>query len=188
MGSMNKFPLKWKATTPHISLKRHFIGLNRTQIDPSSYIFTNGPHAPYRAPLKDISQVLMAFNSDHGDEHAIKDYTNNEAGPAYVGSMFDHVGTLLYNDVLRVPLMISIPKHAPKNSEALVSGLDIAPTILELFGQTKANWCDGISLFSEENVAKRTIVGAEGYDQRAIFYKQRFKYTKSYVLSNNTCS
>lgn len=192
------------------------------------YLHYNGPHAPYRAPLKDIfatmtlstlsstrnfllslyqaeirymdryldtlaqaienlglsDKTTIIITSDHGDEHAIKDYINNEAGPHYVGSMFDHTGTLLYNDVLRVPLMISIPKTAPKNSDTLVTGLDLGPTVLELFGQSKAGWCDGISLFSEQDLASRNIVGAEGYDQRAIYYKQRFKYTKSYALSN----
>lgn len=130
--------------------------------------------------------TILIVNSDHGDAHELRTYTENEAGPAYTGSMFDHVGTLLYNDVLHVPLLISFPMQSVAYERTeYVSSLDIGPTILDMygFGLKKPVWFDGLSLFSEE-IKTRKVLGSEGEDQRAIFFKNRYKYMKSYASSD----
>ncbi len=128
--------------------------------------------------------TTIILNSDHGDTHELRTYTENEAGPDYTGSLFDHVGTILYNDVLHVPLFILEPnKNTHQKSLEIVSGLDIGPTVLKIFGLKTPRWCDGLSLFSPNSLQDREAVGAEGYDQRAIFYKNRYKYIKSYASS-----
>ncbi len=129
-------------------------------------------------------KTILVLNSDHGDAHELRTYSENEAGPAYRGSMFDHVGTLLYNDVLHVPLLISLPGlKKGKKIQEIVSGLDIGPTVLQFFGLQIPKWCDGLPLLSATALKERIVVGSEGYDQRAIFFKNRFKYTKSYASS-----
>jgi arylsulfatase A-like enzyme len=128
--------------------------------------------------------TVLIINSDHADTHELRTYYENEAGPAYTGSLFDHVGTLLYNDVLHVPLLISFPnKKIGEKIFDFVSSLDIGPTVLSLFGLTKPEWCDGVSLLSKEELKDRSIIGAEGEGQRTIFLEKRYKYIKSYEKS-----
>lgn len=128
--------------------------------------------------------TIFVLSSDHGDAHELRSYFENEAGPPYVGSNFDHVGTLLYNDVLHVPLLISLPSQEKGEKVSdVVSGLDIGPTILEMFGLAKPSWCDGLSLFSRAELKERSVIGSEGEAQRAIFLNNRYKYMKSYASS-----
>ncbi len=128
--------------------------------------------------------TTIIINSDHGDAHELRSYFENEAGPPYIGAMFDHVGTLLYNDVLHVPLMISLPgQKVSRKVYETVTSLDIGPTILNLFNIKVPEWCDGLSLLNLNKIKERNVVGAEGHDQRAIYFKNHFKYTKSYGSS-----
>ena len=43
-------------------------------------------------------------------------------------------GSTLYEEVVRVPLVVAGPGHAPRRVHAPVSLLDVAPTLLDLFG------------------------------------------------------
>lgn len=128
--------------------------------------------------------TVIIINSDHGDSHELRHYVENEAGHDYKGTLFDHVGTILYNDVIHVPLLISLPLQSKfeKFSE-YVTSLDIGPTILNLFNIKTPEWCDGISLFSKDKLKTRSVVGSEGENQRAIVLKNRYKYIKSYGSS-----
>lgn len=79
-------------------------------------------------------KTLIIVTSDHGeilDDHA---------------GHFDHHG--LYEGDIRVPLLIRFPKgkHGGKRIDALVSNVDIAPTIFDVLGLPKPRQFEGRSL------------------------------------------
>lgn len=59
-------------------------------------------------------------------------------------------GGLLYDNVLRVPLMISHPDLSSGTNGALVSTVDIFPTVLDLLGIRHENAIDGVNALSEK--------------------------------------
>jgi arylsulfatase A-like enzyme len=64
--------------------------------------------------------TVIAITSDHGDEFL-------EHGQEFHGRS-------LYNEVLRVPLVIHYPKASPRRIQTPVSMLDVGPTLLDLVG------------------------------------------------------
>jgi arylsulfatase A-like enzyme len=58
-------------------------------------------------------------------------------------------GFELWNTLVHVPLFIFVPGNAPRRIDVPRSGLDIAPTILELFGVERGSSLEGTSLVSE---------------------------------------
>jgi arylsulfatase A-like enzyme len=80
-----------------------------------------------------FDNTLIVFTADHGEE------------------LFDHGGFThgytLYEEVVHVPLLIKMPgqKHA-SDSNALVSLMDIYPTVLEITGATFEHDIDGRSI------------------------------------------
>jgi arylsulfatase A-like enzyme len=193
------------------------------------YLHFHAPHAPYRAPFRDIfatfpgwraftsyatmlnwlytstvhytdryveqvfqtletfellSNTHILFTADHGESQELRTFVENEIGPAYTGSFYDH-GATLYNDEVQVPLFLVSP-HFPTSHKysTFVSGLDIAPTLLDLAGQQAPTWCDGISL--RKALETRTeppadrILASEGFNERAILIHNRFKYIRAY--------
>ena len=75
---------------------------------------------------------ILVVTSDHGE--AFGDH-----------GLFFH-GQNLYNEVLRVPLIIRIPGWPPRRIEGPVSLVDIAPTLLDLWGLTPPADFEGYSL------------------------------------------
>lgn len=62
--------------------------------------------------------VIVVVSADHGEEF-------REHGGVYHGST-------LYEEQVRVPLIISVPRLAPRTIKAQVKLIDVAPTLLEL--------------------------------------------------------
>jgi arylsulfatase len=86
--------------------------------------------------------TVVVVTSDHGEnmgEH---------------GLYFHHGG--LYRPTVHVPLIISVPGAQPRHTDALVSTVDIAPTLLELAGQSLWPAARGKSLW---NVATERLEG-----------------------------
>jgi hypothetical protein len=69
-----------------------------------------------------LDHTLIVLSSDHGEEFG-------EHGGAFHGAT-------LYDEILRVPLLIAMPGVAPRQVATPVSLLDVAPTIVELAGGT----------------------------------------------------
>ncbi len=83
-----------------------------------------------------LENTLIVFTSDHGEsmgEH---------------GTMFNHDSTL-YDEILRVPLVLSSPKLFPEGRviEELVREIDIFPSLVDLIGAKKER-VDGKSVLS----------------------------------------
>jgi arylsulfatase A-like enzyme len=69
---------------------------------------------------------LIIFTSDHGEEFAEHDPT----------SFYDEHGHMLYEELLRVPLIIKLPnqEHAGRRVTPVVRMIDIMPTVLDVLG------------------------------------------------------
>lgn len=83
-----------------------------------------------------FDEALVVFTSDHGEEFWEHDG-------------FEH-GHTLYDEVLRVPLLVRLPggSHGGTAIEALVRQIDIAPSILELSDIAAPDSFQGASLMS----------------------------------------
>jgi hypothetical protein len=79
-----------------------------------------------------LDNTIIVVTADHGEEFA-----------EHHG--FGHARTL-YEEVLRVPLIISLPSSAPRVVDRRVSIVDLAPTLREIVGLDPAERSDGISL------------------------------------------
>ena len=96
--------------------------------------------------LKLSDHTLIVFTSDHGNmlgQHGMMDKS--------LGGFYD--------DLMRVPLLLRLPGALPagKTSDALVTTMDIAPTILDFLGATPLAKTHGRSL-------RETIAGSDpGY-------------------------
>jgi arylsulfatase A-like enzyme len=77
-------------------------------------------------------ETVVVVVADHGEslgEHGI---------------YYDHAG--VYEPQLKIPLIVHVPGLAPRRSDALVSTLDVAPTIGELTGVELRHDVSGLSL------------------------------------------
>ncbi len=102
-----------------------------------------------------IADSMMAVFSDHGEGrcfHGDKEH-------------FSHGGAL-YDNVIRVPFMITCPDINPGVSGNLMSTVDIMPTILSLLNVADAEYRDGLNILSE----KREMSYAEVWETEGGFY------------------
>jgi arylsulfatase A-like enzyme len=80
-------------------------------------------------------RTVIFVTSDHGEEFGEHGMTRH--------------GFEVWNTLVHVPLMVVAPGAQPRHVDALRSGLDLAPTILELFGVPVDPAFEGRSLVAE---------------------------------------
>jgi arylsulfatase A-like enzyme len=85
----------------------------------------------------DRERTALVFTADHGEELF------------ETWSRYDH-GMSLSEGVLWVPLWVQAPGVAPGRSQEVVELLQVAPTVLELFGLEPPYALDGASLLADE--------------------------------------
>ena len=102
------------------------------------------------ASLKDqglYEDTVFVLTSDHGE--AFKDH-----------GLFFH-GQNLYNEVIKVPLIVRVPGWKPREVEGPISLIDLAPTHLDLVGLTIPTDFEGQSLapamLGQEPVPNRPV-------------------------------
>ncbi len=94
-------------------------------------------------------KTILVFTADHGEEFAEH------------GSMEGH-GWTLYDEVIRVPLIIARPGADPAVVSHVASLVDVAPTILDLAGVPLPETFEGRALFeTEEGGGGDTVVFGE---------------------------
>ncbi|MCL2448667.1 MAG: sulfatase [Polyangiaceae bacterium] len=81
------------------------------------------------------ARTVIIMTADHGEEFGEHGMTRH--------------GFEVWNTLVHVPLMVLAPGAAPRHIDVLRSGLDLAPTILELFGVPADAPFAGKSLVSE---------------------------------------
>jgi hypothetical protein len=99
-----------------------------------------------------LNDALTVICSDHGE---------GRTHPENI--MFAHSGDV-YDNVLRVPLMIRHPDLAPGVRDDLVSTVDIVPTVLSLLGIEPGPGLDGVDLQSERRDAAYAETWTHGSD------------------------
>jgi arylsulfatase len=104
---------------------------------------------------RDLDEALLIFAADHGEsmiEHE---------------QWFTH-GYQVYEEIIRTPLMIRGPGVEPGRRDALVSGIDLVPTILRFAGVQPDAALDGVALQRRAAIPKDRIVFAEGESKKRL--------------------
>ncbi len=92
-----------------------------------------------------LGDIVAAVEARRGRDH-VAWIVHGSHGEAFSEHGFDGHGSELYEEVLRVPLVVSLPDAAPSRfSERAVSTIDLAPTVLALAG-AKSDDLPGFSL------------------------------------------
>jgi choline-sulfatase len=111
--------------------------------------------------------TIIIFSSDHGEGQARHQKTNKD---------------FLYEEVLKVPLIISCPGRLVENRQDrvhLVSGLDILPTVCDFAGIKPPPHQRGFSLrplVEDKPVRWREFVAAESYVTGRMIRTPQYKY------------
>jgi arylsulfatase A-like enzyme len=80
-----------------------------------------------------LDHAIVIVSADHGE--------------SFEHQLFLHAGPSLYNNLIRVPLLIHLPgQRTGRRLSALAQQADLLPTILDLVGVPAPNWTDGASL------------------------------------------
>jgi hypothetical protein len=94
----------------------------------------------------------------------------------------------VYEELLRVPLLVHVPGVAARRVDAPVTLMDLGPTILDLYGQTTPGSYMGQSLVpylrGQSPVLTRPIAAETGRLQRALIFPDGFKVIED--LNRNT--
>lgn len=111
-----------------------------------------------------LDKTIIVITADHGEE------------------FYEHQGWLhcckLYEEAIRVPLIIYVPGSKPQVIENLAQGIDIYPTVLNLLGVKIPNQAKGINLLSSNK--NKYVISEQLIDEKqAIISRDGFKYIKS---------
>lgn len=87
--------------------------------------------------------TIIIFSGDHGEAFLEHNFTAH-AGP-------------LYNEVMKIPLVMRIPGMAPRRWDRLADHIDVAPTLLHALGLPPHPAFQGIDLFGPPSTAPRTV-------------------------------
>ncbi len=136
----------WDTHEPHIrprGLKSYlFDTVDDTYIAEIEFIDLQlGKLIDYLEKTEQLEDTLIIFTSDHGENF----YES--------GSPFAH--DMLYENVTKIPLIISNPSFSKKEIRDLVQNIDIFPTLLELLRIRINNKVDGVSLVPFLNGGKK---------------------------------
>jgi len=85
----------------------------------------------------DMNNTIIVLVADHGESFGEHGLGTNRQG---------HHGTQLFDEALRVPLLVYSPGAAPATNDQLVSLVDIVPSVLETLGCTVPATLDGEGL------------------------------------------
>ncbi len=130
-----------------------------------------------------IGRLLHALDSLGLAENTIVVYTTDH-GEFMGGHGCIFKGYMMYDDLVRAPLMVRWPGHVPegKVSDALVSSVDLMPTLLDLAGVAAPAGADGRSfrslLLGRSSVHRDAIFSAFTAKpiQTRMIRTQRWKY------------
>ena len=157
MYAPDEIPLPESFHDPHERSMEHY---RRRLAHPGRQITPMAPFAPTEEQFREmaaaeygmismiddgVGEVLSALERTGLAENTVVVFTSDH------GDMFgDHgmmlKGSMHYEGCLRVPLLIAAAGRTPGRSDALVSSLDLAQTVLELAGASEYQGMQGVSL------------------------------------------
>ncbi len=100
------------------------------------------------AKVRDVDEALILFTADHGE------------------SMMEHErwfthGYHVYEEIVRVPLLVRGPDIHTQRSDALVSGIDVTPTILRFAQRSVPDGLPTTDLRFPERIAEGRVIHTE---------------------------
>lgn len=109
-----------------------------------------------------VGRLLDAYAQSHAIEDALVIVTSDHGE-----SMIEHEwwfthGYHVYEEIVRVPLMLRGPGVKPGTNANLVSGIDIAPTILQAIGAEVPAYMAQVDLRTGAGLTEQRIVYTEG--------------------------
>jgi arylsulfatase A-like enzyme len=152
-------------------------------------------HAPYKAGgegdtpferyIKQVSEIdaMLGTVREAIDEIGATDRTTivltADHGEAFGEHRTHYHAVSVYEELLRVPLLVHVPGVRPHRVDAPVTLMDLGPTVLDLFGQTTPGSYMGQSLVpflrGDSPVLTRLIAAETGRRQRALIFPDGFK-------------
>lgn len=167
--------------------------LKRTPRGESLFLFMHylDPHAPYNrgrgegSPFdrylaelsyvdKQLGRLLATLTRAKLDDRTVL-IVSSDHGESFGEHDAHYHATTLYDDVLRVPLLVRMPGVEPRSVETPVSLIDLGPTILDVFGLPTPGRFMGESLLG-------LIHGRPSTPSRPIVAEGRLK--KSWVFAD----
>jgi len=134
-----------RAKDPPKSKEDHFRAMYRAEVAFNDRSF--GKLLAVLEAQQILDDTIVIFTSDHGEEF-------------WEHRSFQH-GRTLYEEVLRVPLMIRYPGSGlfepGRRIRRPVQTIDIVPTLLELLRLETSDVMDGVSLFAEATPEPRSL-------------------------------
>ncbi len=118
--------------------------------------------------LRDKTAII--FTTDHGfyfGEHGglfgKMHFAKKQDGTLYwhgdADSQWDH--SPLYEELIHIPLLISVPGVLPRSFDGFTAAVDVMPTVLDIMQQPIPGWVEGVSLLNAargEKKAEREFV------------------------------
>ncbi len=89
----------------------------------------------------------------------------SDHGELFERGFYGHGGPLLFEDVIRVPLIISSPGQSqPQEIHTLTSNIDLLPSLMKIASLPSPDWCEGEALpgLGGQATAGRSILSIEG--------------------------
>ncbi len=121
-----------------------------------------------------FDDTLLIVTADHGEEFG-------EHGGFYHG-------TSLYEALLHVPLVMHVPKAAPRKLDTLARQVDIAPTVMGFLNVQSPLTFEGHDLLSEETPPRNQTALAEqdhqGHVLRAMRWRDGAGTTQKLIVAN----
>jgi uncharacterized sulfatase len=142
---------------------------------------------------REIGRVVEAVEATHADDTVII-YTSDH-GDMMGAHGLSTKGPMMYEDTCRIPLMVRAPGIAGgRSTDALISHLDIIPTMIEMMGQEPPGLLQGVSQLpvieqKEKSVRDHSHIGfhrfALNHDNWGGLYPIRCTTDGRYKLSIN---
>jgi arylsulfatase A-like enzyme len=111
-----------------------------------------------------VGELISAVQHDLGPNTAI--LLTADHGESFDHGYGGHSGVMLYEDLIHIPLIISLPGGQPGRRHDLASQIDIAPTIAELAGLGPSPKWEGKSLISSSRDQDAAIF-ASNFEENA---------------------
>lgn len=160
------------------------------------YVHFSDAHAPYAhgdakgSPFeqylrglalvdKELGRLLAKIDGDPALRERTAIFLSADHGEAFGEHRTFHHATTVYDELLRVPLLARLPGVAPRRVKQPVSLVDLAPTILDLYGLETPGEMMGQSLVpllrGEEVALTRPIIADSSRLQRAVVFPDGLK-------------
>jgi arylsulfatase A-like enzyme len=151
----------------------HFLDPHKQYLEHPGYSnYGKGPRALYDGEIAytdhHIGRVLKALNASPLRDRTAVILTGDHGEAFGEHGVFFH-GREVWDEIMRVPLLVAVPGAAPRRIARRLSHVDLAPTVLDLAGIPEDTGARGLSLLPE-------LFGAEGPQHPVLIDQPRNPY------------